>query len=146
MPTGARLVAALCLAFLAFVVSSQVMPLMPEGTDFGYFTHINVILGLVCGWKVIGSRAGRGVVPAINNGFTGMVVMVFWALFIQGAWEMFQLASRNRYSGPFDALSAIFVIGLDYAVVIAVPMVIGTLLAGGILTGLAAERASRVWR
>jgi hypothetical protein len=27
-----------------------------------------------------------------------------------------------------------------------VPMVIGTLLAGGILTGLAAERASRVWR
>lgn len=146
MPTGARLIAALCLAFLAFVVSSQIMPLMPEGTDFGYFTHINVVLGVICGWKVIGSRAGRGTVPAINNGITGTAVMVFWALFIQGSYEMFRLAMRNRYDGPFEALSAIFVIGLDYAIVIAVPLVIGTLLAGGVAAGLAAERASKIWR
>lgn len=146
MPTGARLVAALCLAFLAFVVSSQVMPLMPEGTDFGYFTHVNVLLGLICGWRVIGRRAGRGVVSAINNGITGTVVLVFWALFVQGTYEMFRLAMRNRYDGPFEALSAIFVIGLDYAIVIAVPLVLGTLLAGGVATGLAAERATRIWR
>lgn len=146
MPTGARLTAALCLAFLAFVVSSQVMPLMPEGTDFGYFTHVNVILGVICGWRVIGSRAGRGIVPAINNGITGTAVMVFWALFIQGSYEMFRLAMRNRYDGPFEALSAVFVIGLDYAIVIAVPLVIATLLAGGVASGLAAERASRIWR
>ena len=146
MPTGARLTAALCLAFLAFVISSQVMPLMPEGTDFGYFTHVNVALGLICGWMVIGKRAGRGLVAAVNNGITGTVVLVFWGLFVQGPYEMFRLAMRNRYDGPFEALSAIFVIGLDYAFVIAVPLVFSTLLVGGIATGLAAERAARMWR
>ncbi len=146
MPNGARLTAAICMAILAFVVSSQIMPLMPEGTDFGYFTHVNVAVGVICGWKVMGKRAGRGFVPAINNGITGVVVMVFWGLFLQGIYEMFSLAMRNRYDGPFEALSAIFLIGVDYAVDIAVPLVIVTLLVGGVLSGLATERAARIWR
>ena len=70
MPTAAHLVASVALALLAFVVSGQIMPLMPESTDFGYFTHVNVGLALVAGWKVMGRRAGRGFVPGINNGLT----------------------------------------------------------------------------
>ncbi|MFW8636587.1 TrgA family protein [Cribrihabitans pelagius] len=146
MPNGARAIAALSLALLAFAVSFLVMPLMPEGTDFGYFVHVNVALGLLCGWVVMGKRAGRGLVPAINNGLTGMAVMVLWALFIQGAWEMFRLAMRHRYDGPFEALSQIFVIALDYFFVIAVPAVLVTLVIGGVMAGLAAENASRRWR
>ena len=146
MPTGARLTAALSLALLAFVVSFLVMPLMPEGTDFGYFVHVNVALGLLSGWIFMGKRAGRGLVPAINNGITGMAVMVLWALFVQGAWEMFRLAMRNRYDGPFEAVSAIFVIALDYFFVIAVPTVLVALVVGGVLSGLATENASRRWR
>ncbi|UWQ52295.1 TrgA family protein [Leisingera caerulea] len=146
MPTGARLTAAICLGLVAFFVSFLVMPLMPEGTDFGYFVHVNVALGLLCGWIFMGKRVGRGLVPAINNGITGMAVMVLWALFIQGAWEMFRLAMRHRYDGPFEALSAIFVIALDYFFVIAVPSVLVPLAVGGILAGLATENASRRWR
>lgn len=146
MPNGARATAALCLAVLGFAVSFLVMPLMPEGTDFGYFVHVNTLLGLVCGWVVMGKRAGRGLVPAINNGLTGMAVMVLWALFIQGAWEMFRLAMRHRYDGPFEALSQIFVIALDYFFVIAVPAVLVTLVIGGVMAGLATENASRRWR
>ncbi|MCK5502246.1 MAG: TrgA family protein, partial [Tritonibacter mobilis] len=108
MPTAAHLVASVALALLAFVVSGQIMPLMPESTDFGYFTHVNVGLALVAGWKVMGRRAGRGFVPGINNGLTGMAVLVIWALIIQGAVEMFRLAKRNIYDGPFEALAAIF--------------------------------------
>ncbi|MFW8592932.1 TrgA family protein [Cribrihabitans neustonicus] len=146
MPNGARATAALSLALLGFAVSFLVMPLMPEGTDFGYFVHVNTALGLVCGWVVMGKRAGRGLVPAINNGLTGMAVMVLWALFIQGAWEMFRLAMRHRYDGPFEALSQIFVIALDYFFVIAVPAVLLTLVIGGVMAGLATENASRRWR
>ena len=38
MPTAARLVAAICLAILGMVFVRYCRPLMPESTDFGYFT------------------------------------------------------------------------------------------------------------
>jgi len=145
MPTGARLTAAISLALLAFVVSGQVMPLMPEGTEFGYFTHVNVVLGLLTGWIFMGRRVGHGLVPAINNGLTGAAVMVLWALFIQGAWEMFRLAMRNRFDGPFEALLAIFTLSVDYFFVIAVPTVLISLAVGGCLAGLLAENAHKRW-
>ena len=145
MPTAARLIAAIALGLLAIVISVQVVPLMPEGTDFGYFFHTNVALGLLTGWIFMGRRVGYGVVPAINNGLTGAAVMVLWALFIQGAWEMFDRAMRNRYGGPFEALLAIFTLSLEYFFVIAVPSVLVPLVIGGCLAGLLAENVHRRW-
>jgi len=146
MPDAARLVAALSLALIAFIVSGQIMPLMPEGTNFGWFTYVNMALGILCGWIVMGKRAGRGITPAINNGLTGVAALVFWGLFVQGVYEMVRLAMRNRYDGPFEALAAIFEIGLDYGTTILVPTVVLTLLAGAVLAGLATEFAWRNWR
>ncbi|GAB5438534.1 TrgA family protein [Falsiruegeria mediterranea] len=146
MPDAARLVAALSLALIAFIVSGLIMPLMPEGMDFGYFTWVNVGLGVICGWVVMGKRAGRGVTPAINNGVTGVLALLFWGLFVQGAYEMFRQAMRNRFDGPFEALGAIFTIGFDYGLTIMVPSIIWTLLVGGVLAGLATEFAWRQWR
>ena len=119
---------------------------MPEGYDFGYFLYVNMAIGAVTGWIVMGKRAGRGTTAAINNGLTGVVCMVFWGLFVQGCYEMFDLAMDNRYDGPFEAVGAIFVIGLDYAGVMLVPNIIGTLLVGGVLAGLFTEYAWRTWR
>ena len=145
MPTAARLAAALFMAALAFVVSLQVMPLMPEGTDFGYFVHFNVVLGSMVRWVYMGARAGYGFVPSLNNGLTGMALLVMGALFAQGAWEMFRLANRLRYDGPFEAIAAIFTIALEYFFVIAVPNVWATLIVGGCLVGMLTERAARRW-
>ncbi len=145
MPDAARLASAFSLALLGFIVSGQVMPLMPEGTDFGWFTWINVGLGVVCGWAVMGKRAGRGTTAAINNGFTGMVALVFWSLFVQGAYEMFRQAMRNRFDGPFEALASIFTIGMDYGRILLVPNILITLLVGGILAGFFAEYAKNRW-
>lgn len=145
MPTGARLTAATAMALLAFILSGQVMPLMPEGTDFGYFTLINMVLGVLTGWIYMGKRVGGGLVPAINNGLTGAAVMVLWALFIQGAWEMFRLAMRQRYGGPFEALKAIFDLSLEFFFVIAVPSFLIPMAVGGCLIGLLAEAAHRRW-
>lgn len=145
-PTAARLVAAIALALLAFVVCGQIMPLMPEGTDFGYFTHVNMALGFVVGWRLMGKRVGRGLVPGINNGLTGAAVLVLLGLGLQGAVEMFRLAHRNVYHGPFDALAAIFTIALDYFFIMAVPGVLGTLVVGGVLAGLVTEAAGKRWK
>jgi len=146
MPDAARLIAATCLALLAFIVSGQVVPLMPEGTDFGYFMWINMGLGVAVGWKFMGPRAGRGTTAAITNGITGIAVLVFWALFVQGCAEMIKLAMRHRYDGPFEAIIAIFEIGAEYALIIMVPQILITFLVGGILSGLATEFAWRNWR
>jgi hypothetical protein len=145
MPSAARLAAASSMAVLAFVVSSQIIPLFPEGKDFGYFTLVNMTLGILVGWKVMGGRAGRGVTAAINNGLTGVALLLFWGLFVQGAYEMFRLAMRHRYDGPFESLMAIFEIGFEYASMILVPHVVMTLVIGGILCGLIADFAWRRW-
>jgi hypothetical protein len=146
MPNAARLAAATCLAILAFIISGQIMPLMPEGTDFGYFTIVNMTLGILVGWTGMGRRAGRGTVGAINNGFTGMATLIFWGLFVQGCYEMFRRAMRNRYDGPFEAVAAIFEIsGLEYGVILLNFNIILTTVFGGILAGLATEYAWRRW-
>lgn len=146
MPTAARLVAAMCLALIAFIVSGQIIPLMPEGTDFGYFTLINIVLGVLTGWIVMGKRAGQGSTAAINNGITGVIVLLFWGLFVQGTYEMIHQAMRHRFDGPFEALMAIVKIGGEFGIAIMVPTVIATLLVGGILAGFAAEYAAKKWR
>lgn len=146
MPTAARLVAAISLSLIAFLVSGMVIPLMPEGMDFGYFTWVNVGLGVLCGWIVMGKRAGRGITEAINNGLTGGAALIFWGLFVQGTYEMVRLAMKNRYDGPFKALLSIFEIGFEYGTTIFVPNIIATVLVGSVLAGLATEFAWRQWR
>ena len=146
MPNAASLFAGISLAVIAFIVSGQIIPLFEEGKDFGYFTVVNMVIGAVIGWKLMGPRAGRGMTPGINNGLTGVAVMVFWALFVQGCYEMVRLAMRNRYDGPFEAVLAIFEIGYEYAVLIAVPNILITLFIGAVCAGALTEYISRIWR
>ena len=146
MPNAARLVAAVSLALIALVLSNLIMPLMPEGTGFGYFVPVNVVLGILVGWIVMGKRAGRGTTPGINNGLTGVAALIFWGLFVQGCYEMFRQAMRNRFDGPFEAVLAIFEIAADYGMVLLTPSIILTALIGGALAGLATEFAWRRWR
>jgi len=146
MPSASRLVAAICLVVIAFLVSSMIIENGEEGKDYGYFTIVNIALGWICGWKIMGKRAGRGWTAGVNNGLTGVASLVFWALFVQGCYEMFRLAMRHRYDGPFEALLAIFKIGLDYGQLLLVPEILVTLVVGAVAAGLATEEASRRWR
>ncbi len=146
MPTAARLVGAICLGVLAWILSELIRPLMPEGTDFGIFNYANGIVGLIVGWMVMGPRAGRGVVPAINNGVTGTVVLILWGLAVHSSYEMFRLAMRNRYDGAMEALTAIFLIGSEFGLMIATLPVIGTAAVGAVIAGFLTDAAARRWR
>jgi len=146
MPTAARLVAALCLAGVAYVVSGMVIPLLPEGTDIGYFVPVNVLIGLVVGWTVMGSRAGRGTTAAINNGVTGVFMLVLWAIVVQAANEMVRRAMLNRYDDVFEAIVAVFEIGAEYAVLIATLPIGIALIVGALVSGLVTEYAARHWK
>ncbi|WP_147104844.1 TrgA family protein [Tateyamaria sp. syn59] len=146
MPDAAKLVGGVCLAILAFVVSGMIMPLFEEDKNFGWFVYVNVAVGFISGWMVIGTRAGRGMTSAVNVGLTGPVVMVFWGLFIQSCNEMVRVAMKNRYDGAFEAIVAIFQIGAEWALLMATIPIWATLLAGGVISGVLTEYAWRTWR
>ena len=146
MPTAARLVAAILLAILGWVLSDIVRPLMPEGTSFGWFNYVNSFIGLCVGWTVVGTRVGRGFVSAINIGVTGAVVLILWALFVHSCYEMFRLAMRNRYDGPMEALTSIFIIGSEFGIMIATPTFFAVAVVGALVTGIAADAAGKRWR
>ncbi|MEO9652979.1 MAG: TrgA family protein [Roseobacter sp.] len=146
MPDAARLVAALCIGLIAYLVSFQIMTLMPDSVDFGAFEYINTILGIVTGWTVMGKRAGRGITAAINNGLGGALILVLWGLFIYACYQMFDRALDNWYQGFFDALAAIFQFMAEYALILMDPLVLFSLAGGGVLAGLFTEYAWRTWR
>ncbi len=146
MPSAANLVAALCLAALGAIVTPQVKALFPEGTYFGNFTLTNVLIGLIVGWLVMGRRAGNGMTAAINNGVTGVIVAVMWAILLPSIKQMFTLATRHRYGGPFEALADIFRIAAEYGLMIMVPNVLITLGIGAVVAGILTEIAARNWR
>ena len=146
MPTAARLVAAICLAIVAFIVSGMVMPLMPESTDFGYFVPLNIIIGLLAGWIVMGRRVGRGTTAAINNGLTGVFVMMLWGIGVQACNEMVRLAMKNRYDNAMEAIVAIFQIGAEFGLMIATVPIGLLLLVGAVVSGLVTEYAGNRWR
>ncbi|MDX5383113.1 MAG: TrgA family protein [Rhodobacterales bacterium] len=146
MLTAPRLVAALLLGGVGFLGSELIKPLMPEGTQFGLFSFVNLGLGALCGWIVIGSRIGRGVVPAVNNGLTGAAALIFWGLFLQAGNEMLRLSLRRRYDGPVEALTDLFRIGMEYALTMATVPVLGTLFVGGVVAAVLAEISARYWR
>lgn len=143
MPTAARVIAAFCLAALAWLVSEQIKALFDEDKAFGYFNLINTGLGFVIGWHVIGSRAGRGLSASVNNGLTGGIVLAFWALLVHSSVRMLELSMRGRYDGAMEALAAMFQLMADNALLIATPLILGTLIVGAVLSGVLAELTSK---
>ncbi len=146
MPTAARLMAAVCLAVTGYVLSLIVMPLMPDSTDFGYFIPVNIVLGLLAGWIIMGPRVGRGGASAINNGLTGVFVLILWALFVQSCNEMTRLAMRNRYDDVFEAITAVFEIGAEWAWMIATKEFLIVAVIAAVISGVLTEFAGRRWR
>ena len=146
MPTAGRLVAAILWAALAWIVSMQIVPLFPEGTDVGWFAEINAGIGFFVGWTVAGKRAGGTWSAAISYGLTATVATVFWGLFLHCFALMVRQSLRRIYDGPMEALVDVFELMSENAQLMAVQPVLLTLLIGGIFAGLVTEAAARTWR
>lgn len=145
MPTIPKLVAAITLSVLAFIVSKMVMDLMPESTDFGIFLPLNMAIGFFTGWFYTGPLATTRLADALSFGFTGAAILTFVSLLAQSANEMTRLAMRHRYGGPLEAVVSTFEIAVDYGRQALTLEVLFTLAVGGFLAGLLAYLASLRW-
>lgn len=149
MPDAARLVAAICLAIVAFFLSGLVMEVYRAEygeTNFGWFVQVNLVIGLLVGWISMGKRAGRGVSAAITNGVTGVFLLVLWGLFVQACNEMTRLAMKNRYDDAFEAIAAIFQIAAEWGLLLLTAPILGTMAVGAFVSGILTEYAWQRWR
>lgn len=146
MPTAARLFAMLGFAAMAFFVTELYKPLLPEGTQMGMFTPINVAVGALAGWMVMGRLAGYGYVAAVSSGLRTALTALFYALFIWSANEMLQRSMDMRYDGPVEALQQMLVLGVDFVKLgLTDPQVPIALFAGGLCAAFLSEWAAREW-
>ncbi len=146
MPTAAKLTAAITLALLAAIVSELFKPQVPEGFAFGYFSYVNMAFAAVLGWKIIGSRAGEGIMRGVNNGITSMLAMVLVLLFAHSSRLMFYNSINLRYDSTAEAIQSIFGMMLEYGLLLLTPQILTTLLVGALISGLMTEATSRRWR
>ncbi len=145
MPSITRLVAALCLAGMAAVLSGMIAPLFDSGFRKAPFFAVNIAIGLMVGWQVLGPRAGLGWRGALGNGLGGGALVMFWALFVHAVLLMARRAMAHWYAGPSDALIAIFDLMLGFAQVIARPDILAVFVLGSVLSGLVCAYTKAKW-
>ena len=149
MPTAARIVAAVCIAFIAWVVSGLIKQAMPEEPSFGLFVPICVGVGAACGWIILGRRADRGrlgFANAIGVGLSAMAMTVFWVLLFISSYESFTIAVQRTFHDPMKVIYNLYPIGLEHLQTMASDTdIIVWLVAGGAITGILAHMAGQKW-
>ena len=145
MPTAAKLVAAVAFAAFCYIAADAFKPAMPERTVWGAFNIVCAVVGLLCGWVVMGSLVGRGYQAAMGYGLRTIITCVFWVVILFSIYEAVLRSTKGRYDGPMAAVLGMFDLALEYLKLGAMPTLIGTLVAGGIVGGLLSEWAGRRW-
>ena len=133
MPTAGRLAGAIIFALFGWYLAGFTVPYFPESNAPASWIPVGAGLGLFIGWKVCGSRAGRGYNPAIGVGLTCSFLlgfcMLFWVAFVQ----MMSNASRLLYNGAMEALLDVFNQVIEYSIDFYDVPLLATLLIGGVV-------------
>lgn len=132
-------VTGLCLGNLVL----PVLPNMLRGAEA--LPVVAASFGLLIGWRVMGPMKGYGFVQSIGAGLRAATFVSIWTLAYLGAAQMLRLSLHMRYDEVSEAILDIFAQGLYYAVVLAQPQVLATLLVGGALSGILARWGARRW-
>ena len=148
MPTAARIVAAVCIAFIAWVVSGLVKLQMPDRASYGYFVPLCVIIGASCGWIILGRRADRGKLGysgGIAVGLTAMAMTGFWVLVLLSGYESFMIAMARTYHDPMRVIYNMYPISRDYLLLLNDTAILVWLGFGAAITGILAHMAGYKW-
>jgi len=146
MPTAAKLVAAICFAFLAFVTCIVVEGTLPEDTRIGYIYEVSIASGAICGWFVSGSARRTGYAEAAATGLRTTVTALVMALGVLALSTMVAISMKGRYRGPTDAVLDIFQKFAEFGMLTLSVPALGTMFFGGMIAGIVTENAGRRWR
>ncbi len=145
MPTAAKFIGAVVFAIVGYLAALAYIPQLPEGTTTGYFPEITAALGLLIGWRAVGTHAGRGYKEGVSLGLRGALFLVFWALFGFAIYFMIRRSTKMLYQDAGEAVLDVPMLMLQYGKLLWAQNLIATLIIGGALGGLAAEFAAKRW-
>ncbi|QCO57669.1 TrgA family protein (plasmid) [Pseudorhodobacter turbinis] len=145
MPTISKLIAAILFGATAFFAGEAFKLGMPEGMQYGQYSTLCVVIGLLSGWRVMGRQAGQGYGMALGFGIRTSAIIVAWAILLFCTILMVRKAFKKRYDSPMEAIVDIFALALEYGSLLFTADVLGALIVGGIIGGLGAEWAKRRW-
>jgi len=60
MPTAPKLFSAVFFALVAALAAHVFLPVLPEGTQTKLFRELSAVIGLFCGWFIMGRSTRRG--------------------------------------------------------------------------------------
>ena len=143
MPTGAKLMAAICFAVVGFVMANYYAMNMPDASSAGAIREGAAVIGAVIGWWVMGPTSGKGYVEAAVAGIKTAVILAVTALFMLAMREMLVNSVKMRYDTALDAFLDVFQTMATRSHALVSLGVFGTILLGGIIGGLLTENASR---
>lgn len=146
MPTGAKLMAAVCFAVVGWVLANYYAVNMPDATAAGPIREGAAIVGALVGWSVMGNSVGKGYVEAAGAGIKTAVVLAVVALFVLAMAEMLDNSVKMRYEDAMEAVLDVFQTMAKRSHALLSMGVFGTVLFGGILGGLLTENAGRRWK
>lgn len=145
MPTAAKLFSAVYFALLAALAAHLFIPVLPEGTQIKMFRELSAVIGLFCGWFIMGRSTGRGMVEGLNRGLVTAVAVLFWCLLLFSIYFMIRKSTRMMYDGPMDAVLGVLELMLEYGSLLRYPPTPAVLAVGGMLGGMLAEAVARRW-
>lgn len=133
MPTAGRLSGAVIFALLGWYFATVSVPFFPESRPPDWWMSTCTIVGLLLGWRLVGTRAGHGYNPAFGIGLTAGAALGAWLLFILSVVQMIKNSMRLRYDGPMEAVVDTFNLMLEFAIQFQSVQLVLTLLIGGVL-------------
>lgn len=145
MPTGAKIVAAVCFAAMCWLVSGFIPPLLPEGTPTPLLQPVNAAVGFVMGWRILGRNAGEGFMRSIGHAATTTVASLFWCLLIWSGELMITRSMRLLYNGPVEALQDMAVEAIEYLKLIGTTEIVIATLIGTLIAAALTDSAARRW-
>lgn len=139
MPTAGRLAGAVVFALFGWYLGGISVEFFPNANAPDLLLPASAFIGLIIGWKICGSRAGRGYNAAVGVGLTCAFAIGFCLLFVVAFNQMISNAMRLQYGGPMDAIVGIFSLMIEFAQYFYDFTLIATLLIGSVVCALFTE-------
>lgn len=139
MPTAGRLAGAIAFALYGWYIGILVVDVYPEGFAPGFLIPMCIVLGVICGWKVVGARGGKGYYAAIGHGLTGAAAFSFWVIFFLSFHAMIRKALRRLYDGAMESIVDLFALMAELGLDLLNVNLIASVAIGGIVCAWVAE-------
>jgi len=147
MPTGAKLVGAIALALVGWAMADVIMfrnPELAEPTPRVSALFFAAV-GAFCGWRFIGSAARRGYGAAWRGGIFAALFAYIIAVILATGADLWEGLSRHNYKNVTNLIASATNHVQEHGVLILdVPTAIA-LAFGGLLAGIFAGFAARLW-